>query len=481
MRLPSFGAAIILALTCLTGRAEAQSIQAGSISLRLDSIATLNTAQTGAPNWGAHVGDSRLFVAGQGGQIVVIDNGTMLGTPFLNIPAALGSQFINANDERGFLGFAFHPDFNNAASPGFGKLYTYTSENPGSNAPHFSHPELSGNGTHQSVIREWTVSDSNPNVVDTSLGSRVVMRVRQPQNNHNGGALVFGPDKNLYIAFGDGGGGNDFSGSISSTTDGHTNAPNPNPSNLPHGNAQDITNIYGSIVRIKPTIDNDGNSTLSANGQYRIPNSNPFAGSTTGVDEIYAYGMRNPFRISFDSATGKLYAADVGQGQREEINVVVNGGNYGWVFKEGSISTPGMPAYTQPGNLIDPIAEYTHSDGIAVIGGFVYRGAKIPELVGKYVFGELDHPSGDRFGRLFYMDVNDPGPNQIFEFSIDMLGDALPASQLHGFGEGSNGEIYALFRNGQVVELVPEPASFLLAAASITALFVARRRQENRR
>jgi glucose/arabinose dehydrogenase len=462
MRASSIAAVGVVFFASAVTRVDAQTnpIPTGTIPLKLDIVATLNTALTGAPNWGANAGDSRLFVVGQSGRAMIVDNGGVAGT-FLDIPAALGSGVLLTGGETGFLGAAFHPDFANSDNVnGYRKFYTYTSENPGTsitNAPTFTHSELgAGNGSHQSVIREWTLSESDPNLIDTSLGSRVLMRIRQPQTNHNGGAIVFDNNGYLLVALGDGGGGYDAgsSNSLNSGTDGHSNSPG---TGMAHGNAQDLTNVYGKILRIKPTLDADANTTLSLNGNYRIPNNNAFFGATPGLDEIFAYGLRNPFRLSVDSDTGKVYAADVGQGQREEVNLIVNGGNYGWVIKEGTLNTP-FPTpntglvYNDPGNLVAPIGEYTHAQGVAVIGGFVYRGDKIPALQGKYVFGELNGP-GAISGRLFYMNVNSPGPNTIFEFPIDPLGDLLPNQLLHGFGEGATGELYALFSNGQVVEL----------------------------
>ena len=325
----SIAAVLVCVLTGWFGppaHGQTNPITSGAISVKIRTVATLPTGTTGAPislppmAWQA----MRLFALGQRGQIRIIDNGTQLTTPFLDVNTVLPGMFISPpslSDERGLLGLAFSPDFSNSGTPGFHKVYTFTSEDwsASSAGPTFANPELgAGNGpsgTTESVIREWTVSATNPNIIDTTLGSRVLFRLRKPQTNHNGGTLAFGPDKYLYITTGDGGGGNDNNGSVTSTTDGHSNSVNGGPP----GNAQDITQIYGKILRIKPTTDADPNSTLSANGQYRIPNSNPFtAPGNAGLDEIYAYGLRNPYRISFDSATGKLYAADVGQSAREK-------------------------------------------------------------------------------------------------------------------------------------------------------------------
>jgi glucose/arabinose dehydrogenase len=404
-------------------------------------------------------GDGRLFVVSQFGQIRVISGGALQQASFFDANAALGGNLI-AGDERGLLGLAFSPDFATPGAAGFHKVYTFTSEPPAGNAPTFTQPEMTAPGyvdstNTQSVIREWTVN-AGGTAIDTSAGSRVLMRIQKPQTNHNGGTLVFGPDHYLYITLGDGGGGNDNNGSVTSTTDGHSNSVNGGPP----GNAQDITNVYGKILRIKPTTDADPNTTLSSNGMYRIPNGNPFVGPTAGVDEIYAFGLRNPYRISFDRATGKLYAADVGQGLREEVDVIKNGGNYGWVLKEGTLdnSSIGGPYTVQPNllPLIPPIGEYSHTTNpitvTAIIGGYVSRNPLIPNFYGQYVFGDL---TGNASGRLFYMGINDPGPNTISPFTISSLGDPAPNSDLHGFGEGPGGEVYAVFTNGQIMQFAP--------------------------
>ena len=271
----SIAAVLVCVLTGWFGppaHGQTNPITNGTISVKLHTVATLPTGTTGAPDFlttDGVAGDARLFVLGQRGQIRIVNNGSLNSTPFLDVNTALSGMFISPpslSDERGLLGLAFSPDFANSGTPGFHKVYTFTSEDwsASSVGPTFANPELgAGNGpsgTTESVIREWTVSSTNPNVIDTSLGSRVLFRLRKPQTNHNGGTLTFGPDKYLYITTGDGGGGNDNNGSPTSTTDGHSNSVNGGPP----GNAQDITQIYGKILRIKPTTDADLNTTLDA-------------------------------------------------------------------------------------------------------------------------------------------------------------------------------------------------------------------------
>ncbi len=436
MSLKQAGRGVVLLLLGWTGTVGGQPapIIPGT-TVRLVQVADIPAA-SGGPNYLFHAPDTanRLFVTAQNGDVHLIKEGALADDPFLNFGEA--SITLATGGERGLLGMAFHPNyFGPLGSDGSGKFYTYTSE-PKSGTPDFNHPELvPGNlGDHHSVIREWSVDPANPDAIDLNATSRrELMRINQPQSNHNGGALAFGPDDNLYISLGDGGGGGDFFGSMNSLTDGHTNGG--------VGNAQDITNVYGSILRIDPL----GNN--STNGKYGVPSDNPFFGATAGVDEIFAYGLRNPFRMSFDRLMGDLYAGDVGQGQREEVDLVTSGGNYGWVYFEGTRLNRTPPSgFTS----IAPIGEYTHADGVAVIGGFVYRGSLLDaELGGDYIFGDLAGGSGA--GRLFHMDV---ATGQISEFAIQTSGVDIPG-QLYGFGEDHEGELYALFASGEVLAIKP--------------------------
>jgi glucose/arabinose dehydrogenase len=255
------------------------------------------------------------------------------------------------------------------------------------------------------------------------------MRIDKPQANHNGGALAFGPDRLLYISLGDGGAGDD-----------------QGPGHAPEGNAQSLApgNVLGKILRIDPLGSN------AANGAYGIPADNPFVGKA-GADEIFAYGLRNPFRMSFDSA-GTLWAGDVGQGAIEEVNHIVAGGNYGWRIKEGSFlfdangsaggfvyqASPGAP-----GGLIDPVAEYDHRDGAgqtvlrqAIIGGFVYGGTAIPQLRGQYVFA--DYIGNDGTGKLMTLGVRN-AVERLVAPKRNPLG--IPVL---GLAQDAAGEIYVL-------------------------------------
>jgi glucose/arabinose dehydrogenase len=338
-------------------------------------------------------------------------------------------------DERGLLGIAFHPQFQFN-----GLFYTFTSQ-PVKGRADFSTMPPGVAPNCQSVITEWRVQRPGMRNSPVDLASaRELVRIDKPQFNHNGGALVFGPDQMLYVSLGDGGGADD-----------------EDVGHAPEGNGQSLApgNVLGKILRIDPLGRN------SANGNYGIPPDNPFVGKT-GANEIFAYGFRNPFRMSFDPF-GRLLVGDVGQNNIEEVDIVTRGGNYGWHVKEGTFlfdtggpnsatdpdvgkgfvyaDSPGMPA-----GLIDPIAEYDHADGpgqpetrIAVIGGFVYRGRNLQQLRGQYVFGDYSgEASPTPQGHLFTL-----GRYNRVENLIAANRDPLNLAVL-GFAQDYRGELYLL-------------------------------------
>jgi glucose/arabinose dehydrogenase len=421
------------------------SIPKGTIAITLKPIAT----GLGAPDYGTTPpGDTtRLFVLEQKGLVLVFQNGVLLPTPALDIQSLVSPPLVtgNANEERGLLGLAFHPGFNDPSSPGFHTLYTYSSQLiPSGTTPTYPAPGGATQG-YENAINEWKLSTSDPNVIDPA-SKRELITFGKNANNHNGGTITFGPDGYLYLGTGDGGNANDVG-----------------PSHLePGGNAQNLTVALGKILRIDPldpSLTPGSADAMSANGHYRIPATNPFQGAGQ-VPEIFAYGFRNPYRFSFDPLNGQFIVADVGQNSVEEIDRVVLGGNFGWAVKEGDftfdrstgsviVRSPGAPS-----GLIDPISgpsgtlEYDHGDGISITGGFVYRGTAIPELVGKYVFGDLAlTPAPVRAnGRLFYADLDS---GEIHEFLLPQFSDGILPDGLtvHGFGRDGNGELYAMATN----------------------------------
>ncbi|MDA0365174.1 MAG: PQQ-dependent sugar dehydrogenase [Chloroflexi bacterium] len=332
-------------------------------------------------------------------------------------------------DERGLLGIAFHPNYRHN-----GLLYTFTSETGSGTGGCGGQTSELAQPNHETVIREWRVDDVKANHPTVLMGSsRELLRLPQPQFNHNGGDLAFGRDGMLYIATGDGGAADD-----------------QGVGHVPGGNAQDLSSLYGNILRI----DVDGRAVA---GAYSIPADNPFVATAGARGEIYAYGFRNPYRMSFDSKTGELYVADVGQNDLEEINVIVAGGNYGWPIKEGTFvfdhngTGPGfVTGDPSPPGLIDPIAQYDHwlddtrsrtaTEGIAIVGGHVYRGSDVKDkgVRKHYVFGDYSRRFAQPEGRLFVLD----DANRVTELTV--AGRATLGLAVLGFAEDGTGELYLL-------------------------------------
>ena len=356
----------------------------------------------------APVGDSRLFVVEKGGRIQVLDNGVK--SLWLDI-----STQVDTAGERGLLGLAFDPGF---ASNG--RFYV----------------DYIDKTTLNTVVASYTVNGSGT----VNLASaRTILTVAQPAglSNHKGGWIGFSAADpgQLYIATGDGGSGND-----------------------PFNNAQNLNSNLGKLLRVTP----------QAGGGYTVPANNPFVG-VAGNDEIWAYGLRNPFRNSFDRLTGDLWIGDVGQSAREEIDFASattglgRGANYGWRVREGSIATPGISDPTPP-NLTEPIFDYDRSQGGSIIGGYVYRGGADASLDGKYVFG--DYVSG----RIWTLSGG----------TATALASPFGGFQLTSFGEGGDGALYAVGINGSIYQLaaaVPEPAPAALLALGLIALSLRRRRR----
>lgn len=358
----------------------------------------LNTVITGLtqPVAIAHAGDAtgRIFVVQQTGRIVVFNGIQVLPTPFLDL-----TSVVLCCGERGLLGLAFHPNY-----AGNGLFYVnYTRQPDGA-----------------TVIARYQVSQIDPNQADpTSQVS--LLTIAQPFANHNGGQLQFGPDGYLYIGMGDGGSGGD-----------------------PNNEAQNMGSLLGKLLRID----------VDSGAPYGIPATNPFVGSPGIRDEIWASGLRNPWRFSFDSVTGDLFIGDVGQGQREEINYQppgsTGGANYGWRRMEGSLCF--NPATgCNDGTLTLPIMEYAHTEGCSVTGGYRYRGQGIPGLHGWYLFG--DYCSGRVWGAI----QDGDGAWQ----RMPLLDSGFFLST---FGEGEDGELYlADHVSGTIAKLVAGPVRDLTA------------------
>jgi glucose/arabinose dehydrogenase len=416
-----------------------------------DVVVGLETVAEGltAPVTATHAGDGsgRLFVVDQAGYVWILDDGVLLPEPFLDLTDAIVA--VNPFfDERGLLGLAFHPDY--ADNGRFFVRYSRTRDgDPGD--PCLDRPR----GCHEEVLAEFRVSDEDPDRADPQ--GRDLFVVDQPQFNHNAGQVAFGPDGHLYFSLGDGGGAHD----------GLADEP---PSHGPIGNGQNTATVLGAMLRI------DVDAEPADGRAYALPADNPFVG-TEGADEIYAYGFRNPYRFSFDRETGLLLLADVGQALYEEVDVVQKGGNYGWVVREGyecfdpfaPRTPPESCATTGPHGepLLAPIAAYDHDEGVAIVGGFVYRGSAVPELYGKYVFGDFTRTFFPAAGRLFYLDPAElpggaldgaaaagPLPEGVVvsrepvELTVRELQRADASGPLDayllGFGEDEGGEIYVL-------------------------------------
>jgi glucose/arabinose dehydrogenase len=335
-----------------------------------------------------HANDNthRVFVVEQPGVINVFQNdpGASLKNVFLDIR----TKVEDSGNEEGLLGLAFHPNYK---SNGF--FYTnYTASNP-----------------DRTVISRFKVSSGNPNQADPN-SELVILTFAQPYSNHNGGQVSFGPDGYLYIAVGDGGSGGD-----------------------PQGNGQNRATLLGNILRIDIDKQEGGK-------QYGIPPDNPFVKNTSGYrEEIYAYGLRNPWRLSFDPPTGRLWTGDVGQNAYEEIDIIEKGGNYGWNIMEGKHCYQPSSGCSTSGLKL-PIWEYGRSEGISITGGFVYRGPTLPGLTGKYIYADY---GSRKIWSLDVSNINRPVNTELLEADFNVA----------SFGVDEKKELYLCAFDGKIYKL----------------------------
>src|SRR6267143_4173267 len=376
----ALGLGLLLPAAC----GKSTSVDLPPFAVQLQQV--LGSGLSGPIDLQAPSGDSRLFIAERPGRIRVVQGGTLLPTPVLDISSRVYTQ-----GEAGLLSFAFHPQF---AS---GQPFVFV---------HFVESATGNQGNI--VVERYSVSTGDPNLLDAASAQLVIRIPHTTNNNHYGGRVAFGPDGMFYLSVGDGGGGGD-----------------------PSGNGQNATTLLGKLLRLDV-------STLP----YTIPPDNPvFPGAAR--NENWAIGLRNPFRYAFDS--GQLYIADVGQDQREEIDVVAAnsaGLNYGWNLMEGLRCFPNGGQCNMTG-LTLPVYDYDHNQGCAIIGGYVYRGAAIAELQGQYLFSDLC--SG--FVRALNI-VN--GVVTVAQAPAANAG----TNVVQAFGQDGAGELYILTGDGRVLRIV---------------------------
>ena len=406
-------------LLALAGATASTTASAQTLDTRLVASGLSQPLFATAP-----LADGRLFVAEKGGLIKVVQAG--VASTFLSVPVATGG-------EQGLLGLAFDPNYGNAASAGFGRFFV----------------DYIDPTTLDTVVASYR-RNAATGLADPS--SRVeVLRIDQPngRSNHKAGWIGFKPGdvNNLYIATGDGGASND-----------------------PENRAQNKGELLGKLLRVDINRDDFADPDIN----YGVPLNNPFVGQAGARGEIYALGLRNPFRNSFDSATGNLWIADVGQSAREEIDFIgsasAGGQNFGWRQREGSIATPGITDPPTAG-LIDPLLDYDHSFGASITGGYVVRDAN-SALNGRYVFGDFIS------GRIFSIAADGSAQTMAGATELTAVLDAGRGGvigNISSFGQGASGEFYIVDYAGKVVQVVPEPATALMMLAGAALLWARRR------
>jgi glucose/arabinose dehydrogenase len=414
---------------------------------------TVATGLSGALFVTAPPGDyNRIFVVRQTGQISIVNlqNGSI--KTFLDLSSGFNLRY---GGEQGLLGMAFDPDYNKAGADGQGKFYVdfvVTGGTWGNGTTHISQFQVDPNDPDQALTTEHLLTMPRPSPSPT-----VPLTFDHPQSNHNAGWIGFSPragdDHNLYVSAGDGGNGYDQDPPPTPTPPGHIE---------PGGNAQNKTTLLGKMLRVHVN---------PANATYSIPADNPFTAIAGARPEIWTYGLRNPFRDSFDRGTGRLFIGDVGQDTREEVDVQQpthpgGGENYGWRLREGIIPTPGSVGGDPPADNVNPIWDYGRTTGGCVIGGVVYRGRQIPGLTGTYVFGDFVA------SKVFTMNYDGGASASNF---TDITSELFPTatddslSGVAGF-EDANGELYSTdVTTGKVFKIIPTTPNVVLDSVNNTA------------
>ncbi len=448
------------------------NIPAGTVQVKLTLMATnLHDVSDGTtqinPTSSAIDGSGRLFVTTLGGVIRVADpTRFFFPTPYLNttrnpVTGLPDPRAFNVQFRHGQTSLAFHPQFHQRGQPGFGKFYTILDQTLNSGPADFLpfYQDSSAPPTpFDQVLIEWTTTDPDASVFSGTR--REVFRIRQPKDDHNANRLLFGPDGYLYMDVADGGNVRD-------------NQLPPNPGlDGTSAHSQNLSVIFGKIIRIdplQPVLTPGSPDLVSPNGKYRIPVANPFAadGNPNTLAEIYSYGHRNTYGMSFDPVNCNLYSGEVGQVTIEEVNRILPGGNYGWNLKEGgflyneasqaNVLTDTNGQFSLAHGLTDPVLQYDHGDGQSIVGGGVYRGRAMPALYGSYIFGDLQGKRGGAVfpaARLFYGDLTN---GNIFELLLSPDSAPLPAL-IYSIEAGNDGEYYitggaSSFTSGVVLKI----------------------------
>ncbi len=378
---------VLACLLCSSPGAAAPTSANAPPSLRLEQFAR----GLKQPVYLTHDGTARLFIVEQAGTVRLIQDGQLSKQPYLDIV-----KRVTSGGECGLLSVAFHPKF---ADNGY--LFVNYTAKP--------------NKQLQTMVSRFKAQPGATRI-DPST-ELVLLTIDQPYSNHNGGQIKFGPDGMLYVGMGDGGSGGD-----------------------PHDNGQKTGALLGKILRLE----------VNASSRYTIPKDNPFTGRRGWRGEIWALGLRNPWRFSFDRETGDCYAGDIGQNLYEEIDLITRGGNYGWRPREAMHSFQGG---AMGKDFIDPLAEYGRDKGQSVTGGYVYRGKQIPQLLGWYLYA--DYASG----RFFGLKQKDGKATEMAELQAtykDVAGKQRPTLsrvQASSFGEDVDGELYVCDHNGVVYKV----------------------------